>query len=45
LVRCAEGVRERVAAEREALDEQDVIDGLYLGDLTTTPLETIREQL
>jgi ATP-dependent helicase HepA len=38
LIRSAAGVKERVASEREALDEQDVIDGLYLGDLTTTPL-------
>jgi ATP-dependent helicase HepA len=44
LARCAPGVKERVAAEREALDEQDVIDGLYLGDLTTTPLWQSLEQ-
>ncbi len=38
LTQLAPGVKERVASEREALDEQDVIDGLYLGDLTTTSL-------
>ena len=38
LAAAAAGVKERVAAERVTLDEQDVIDGLYLGDLTATPL-------
>lgn len=38
LVREADNLQRRLREEREALDEQDAIDGLYLGDLTATPL-------
>jgi ATP-dependent helicase HepA len=38
LNREADNVRKHVREEREALDEQDAVDGLYFGDLTATPL-------